>query len=615
MLVYNENFKEIEPIFKETCDKAKFVSFDCEMTGVTLESKTDGTKFDTQQFRYFKQREVVKKFDLIQLGFTFYLERIKKNENEKEKKDFDEKLNEFYVERTFTFYLFKNSKLKMINNNIFDSEMLCHPATLKFLNENHFDLNILVSKGIHYNKLNYREKIKQTILKEKFLMANNSMFLSKENENHLKEILIEIKDFLLKENTTGKKETKIFTLKNKQTMIFLLGCNLKKLFNLDNFIILKDKNKQNSIKIEKKAHINTKEFKDKFDSSENFNIAIKENTKLIYENRFNISFEPNEENTENLIKDELGFSNLFEYLINKKIPLIGHNIYFDMMFLYDKLIDDLPEKFYDFKKEIHKHFPKIYDTKFISSKFISFFTKGEKSNNTKLENLYKILIKNNFNTYIKFYADTREGFGLYNDMEKSLLHDAGFDSIYTGRCFVLLNKALENNFKIGNVKENINMVGEDKIKQDAIVIKYGFINNNTFVNEINLSKMSLVECCIKWNTDEENEDEFEKNENNLINEKFKNVFHVKFNKNQFDGIISIYDCAETFENEEFNINIVKSNDCSAFIFFECSDDFCEVDEKKLDEIINKIKNEKKDKIEDIKKINDFYKDYKNIIGF
>jgi hypothetical protein len=88
MLVYNENFKEIEPIFKETCDKAKFVSFDCEMTGVTLESKTDGTKFDTQQFRYFKQREVVKKFDLIQLGFTFYLERIKKNENEKEKKRF-----------------------------------------------------------------------------------------------------------------------------------------------------------------------------------------------------------------------------------------------------------------------------------------------------------------------------------------------------------------------------------------------------------------------------------------------------------------------------------------------------------------------------------------------
>ena len=615
MLVYNENFKEIEPIFKETCDKSKFVSFDCEMTGVTLESKTDGTKFDTQQFRYFKQREVVKKFDLIQLGFTFYLERIKKNENEKEKKDFDEKLNEFYVERTFTFYLFKNSKLKMINNNIFDSEMLCHPATLKFLNENHFDLNILVSKGIHYNKLNYREKIKQTILKEKFLMANNSMFLSKENENHLKEILIEIKDFLLKENTTGKKETKIFTLKNKQTMIFLLGCNLKKLFKIDNFIVLKDKNQQNSIKIEKKAHLNYDEFKNKFVSSDNFNIEIKENTKLIYENRFNISFEPNEENTENLIKDELGFSNLFEYLINKKIPLIGHNIYFDMMFLYDKLIDDLPEKFYDFKKEIHKHFPQIYDTKFISSKYVSFFTKGEKSNNTKLENLYKILIKNNFNTYIKFYADTREGFGLYNDMEKSLLHDAGFDSIYTGRCFVLLNKALENNFKIGNVKENINMVGEDKIKQDAIVIKYGFINNNTFVNEINLSKMSLVECCIKWNTDEENEDEFEKNENNLINEKFKNVFHVKFNKNQFDGIISIYDCAETFENEEFNINIVKSNDCSAFICFECSDDFCEVDEKKLDEIINKIKNEKKDKIEDIKKINDFYKDYKNIIGF
>ena len=261
MLVFNENYQEIFPIFKETVDSADFVSFDCEMTGVTLESKTDGTKYDIQQFRYIKQKEVVEKFNLIQIGFTFYIKKSKEVEIEN-----IQKIDDFYIERTFTFYLFKNSKLKMINNNIFDSEMLCHPATLKFLNENNFDFNILVSKGIHYNKLNYREKIKQTILKEKFLMANNSMFLSKENENHLKDILIEIKDFLLSDNKSGKKETKIFTLKNKQTMIFLLGCNLKKLFKLDNFIVLKDKNQQNSIKIEKKAHFNKDGFKNKFEN-------------------------------------------------------------------------------------------------------------------------------------------------------------------------------------------------------------------------------------------------------------------------------------------------------------------------------------------------------------
>ena len=33
MIVTKENYKNIFKLFKETCDDAKFVSFDCEMTG------------------------------------------------------------------------------------------------------------------------------------------------------------------------------------------------------------------------------------------------------------------------------------------------------------------------------------------------------------------------------------------------------------------------------------------------------------------------------------------------------------------------------------------------------------------------------------------------------
>ena len=82
MLVFKENFNQTFPIFKDTVDKASFVSFDCEMTGVTLEPKTDGTKYDTQQFRYYKTREVIKKFELIQLGFTFYIPHMREAEKE-----------------------------------------------------------------------------------------------------------------------------------------------------------------------------------------------------------------------------------------------------------------------------------------------------------------------------------------------------------------------------------------------------------------------------------------------------------------------------------------------------------------------------------------------------
>ena len=162
MIVYNENQKEAYEIFKNTCDNSQYVSFDCEMTGINLGTKTDGTKYDTQEFRYYKQREVVSKLDLIQIGFTFYQERTKKiekeSEKDKDKKEIEEK--QFYLERTFLFYLYKNSKLKMINEDLFDSELRAHPAALKFLGDTNFDFNILIKKGINFNKLQNREKIK-----------------------------------------------------------------------------------------------------------------------------------------------------------------------------------------------------------------------------------------------------------------------------------------------------------------------------------------------------------------------------------------------------------------------------------------------------------------------
>ena len=186
MIVYNENQKEAFEIFKNTCDISQYVSFDCEMTGINLGTKTDGTQYDTQEFRYYKQRQVVSKFDLIQIGLTFYQEKIKKIEkepekaNEKKEKEFEEK--KYYLERTFLFYLYKNSKLKMINDDLFDSELKAHPAALKFLGDSNFDFNILIKKGINFNKLQNKEKIKEA-LNEKNANQNQINLLTKENDS------------------------------------------------------------------------------------------------------------------------------------------------------------------------------------------------------------------------------------------------------------------------------------------------------------------------------------------------------------------------------------------------------------------------------------------------
>lgn len=630
MLVFNDNYQEIFPIFKETVDSADFVSFDCEMTGVTLESKTDGTKYDIQQFRYIKQKEVVEKFNLIQIGFTFYIKKSKEVEIEN-----IQKIDDFYIERTFTFYLFKNSKLRFLNKNIFSSEMMCNPASLKFLNENHFDLNILVSKGITYNKLEYKDEISKTLKNEKFLFSNNAMFLSKVNENNIIEKIIDITEFLLKdhsENKNKKKDSMIVTLNSKQTMLYLLGINLKKLLSLNNFTVSKyngekkikenkkDKNKNeeveekiqippNSLIIEKtKRNLIKEEFETKFTSFDNFKLIIKNDPTLIYQSRFQISTQPSDEIIETLTNNELGFSQFIQLIINKKLPIIGHNIYFDMMFIYDKLIGDLPEKFYSFKKKIHNYFPKIYDTKAIGM----LLKKFEK---TKLDDLYKILMKRNYNNYIKFYADVKNGFAIYNDFENNKLHDAGYDSIITGRCFVLMCKAFENNFEIENKKAITHKVGNKTIAEEKqIEIKFGFVNLDVFNKYLNISLMSIVDsdyAKINWDTDFENEEKFLENENKLINETFISVFHVKFNKEKFDHIINIYEIARIFENDDFNITVVKTDYFSAFVEFET--DNYENDKDNILKVIDEIK--KNDKIDNIIYGKDFYKDYLKEINF
>ena len=622
MLVYSENQKEAFETFKQACDESQYVSFDCEMTGLNLGTKTDGTKYDTQEFRYYKQKEVVSKLDLIQIGFTFYQEKSKKIEKDKDNENRNEDNKEiiekkYYLERTFIFYLYKNSKLKLINEDLFDSELKAHPASLKFLNESHFDFNILIKKGIHFNKLLKEDEIRKALNEKKILLSNGAMFLSKDNEEKLIEKIISLTDYVINGNKNDPKE--IF-FENKRMMIFFLGCNFKKLLFCNNFIITKS-DKENTIIVRKKDGGMTKNFKDKYQTFDNFKLVIRNDPNKIYQCRYQLGCFSNEDIVNELVKDELGFSLYIDYLCKKKIPIIGHNIYYDMMFLYDKLIGDLPDNFYAFKQKIHEYFPKIYDTKYIST----VLTKKYKKCNiekTNLDNVYKTIIKDKFDTYVDFFPDAPNGFCLYNDMERDKLHDAGYDSIITGRSFILLNKALENKFEIINVSQSKLGVGDKKVNQkDEIIIKYGFADPSIFDEYINKTFMSLVDYengIIKWNVGEngQKEEEYKKGDKELIEDSFKNVFMVKFKVPEDGHIINIYEISEKFENDNYDICIVKADYFSAFIEVGCDDYNHEKDYPKILELIKKIKNNNEGLIiEQVYDAKQFYDNFRNIIKF
>lgn len=75
-----------------------------------------------------------------------------------------------------------------------------------------------------------------------------------------------------------------------------------------------------------------------------------ENEKKLYE-------ENKKKEKDNLMFTHVGFTNVVKLLINSKKPLVGHNCYFDLLFLYSHFIDTLPYSYDDFKKSLNKLFP------------------------------------------------------------------------------------------------------------------------------------------------------------------------------------------------------------------------------------------------------------------
>ena len=51
---------------------------------------------------------------------------------------------------------------------------------------------------------------------------------------------------------------------------------------------------------------------------------------------------------EGLANYEIGFSKVIEEIIKSKNPLVGHNMFLDILFIYQQFIDDLPPSLSEF---------------------------------------------------------------------------------------------------------------------------------------------------------------------------------------------------------------------------------------------------------------------------
>lgn len=686
MLINKENFQSTLPLIEEYIRESDFASFDIEMTGISNELKNDGTTYDSHQYRYSKCKEIVKQFEIIQFGLTLYKSKEIKKEDSNSISYLKDH-SQIYLERTFNFQLLKNSKFSFINNkneeenSLFSSVSNFHPASLKFMNHSNFDFENLYKNGIHYNKLLKRDLIERT-LDENVISCNKKfrpvLYLSEKNEMILMQEIYEITKFLCADpdlnddntwgiennsnNNNNQKNNNNNKLNNNikklelvrenmplSVVNYILNLNFKKLLRISGFnILLRESGNEASIKtgsiIVKKSRskLNDNQFKEEHDSLQNFKNKL--NMDFIQNLRYNLTNKnTNNEDAnnfnkaeaaasaaalENSVNEELGFAKIIEILIKQKKKLIGHNIYFDILFLYDKLIDDLPETFYEFKSNFNQLFPVVYDTKYIATTYAKDFDL------TKLESIYQRIQKEKYNLYTIIKQDIYNGFAFYSEIDTggSLLHDAGYDSILTGRCFIYMMKAIENNFCLENRKESNNRIQNILIMQTKeVIVKKGLVNFDFSLSKMNLfceeeekfnkvkntniekdanlvfdennAKMHLKDFANKTILGllenpfhivclDETKEEFDIREKASIEDFYRNVFYFEFK----DEFMTIYEMtnninSENVENEYFNLRVVKNTVNGALVEFRFGRNGLVQDPQLLlDQLIEKLRN-------------------------
>jgi len=161
-----------------------------------------------------------------------------------------------------------------------------------------------------------------------------------------------------------------------------------------------------------------------------------------------------EDPEEALFIQEYGFTEIVEILSESKIPIIGHNMIYDVMLLYHQFLGDFPETYEEFTKKWSEAFPMTYDTKLLSSYC-------KKIKKTWLEAAYTQCIEDqSLKEFIQF--EYSEGFGRYKDGGQA--HEAAYDAYMTGVLFATIAKNKEIMHEV--LEENNDNLEIQKLKFD-----------------------------------------------------------------------------------------------------------------------------------------------------
>ncbi|PNS17479.1 Poly(A)-specific ribonuclease PARN [Sphaceloma murrayae] len=118
-------------------------------------------------------------------------------------------------------------------------------------------------------------------------------------------------------------------------------------------------------------------------------------------------------------------------LRGKPRPVVGHNMFLDLVYLYQTFVGQLPDKVEEFAHAVNDLFPLVVDTKYVATHEC-----GDLNPMSSLQQIAEQL-----DAQEKPVMHSHKDFGKYQDMVAH--HEAGYDSLLTAKIAVRLSAKLE----------------------------------------------------------------------------------------------------------------------------------------------------------------------------
>lgn len=372
--VTDKSFWNVYPKLETAINNASFIAIDAEFTGIHSGESVKFSLFDLLSHRYSILRDNIQPFKIVQFGIAVFQRNLDENT---------------YTAECFNFYLFPKPVP-------FKNRQLSWQVTaLEFLYKHNFEFNKFINEGI-----SFLDEIDEQLLRDyvnQDNLINKLEQLSYEEEDDIKHCRSKISGWIKK----GPKEPSFKLDTSSPILQYLIQKELRTKFK--NIWTTPGFKSVDVIQV-------TNDMRKLLESEEN--------------NRL--------ENA--LIDSYVGFSAVFRLLSSSNKPIIGHNILLDLMFMHQQFYRPLPDQYKEFKSNIHRLFPQIYDTKFLSFELKKLFGRDEVN--------WRI---NSLSALYEYFTSTKGACLAFNSPKVTLngesvdeknYHNAVWDAYFAGHIFI-----------------------------------------------------------------------------------------------------------------------------------------------------------------------------------